>query len=141
MCLTIKTKLAETAKEDIVCYKILVKVNGFKFFCTPFYHFIMEPGKTYKNEDKPDVFWCKNYGFGDVFGGFFHTYQNPEDAIYEANYLFFRGMSEVSEVVVIKGIIPKGSNYYLGESLIFNDKCASYASDTLILTDSIVHKK
>lgn len=109
MCLSVsKTAKARTAKEEIVCYKPLDRIDN-KFFSgyRKFeydLHILYKLGKLMKNQN------------GGVDEGF-HSYKNLEDC--------FADQYEC--------IIPKGSKYFTGK---FGDR-ESYASDQIIIDKRI----
>lgn len=118
------------AKEDIVCYKILVKLYPFDAPYVLYTPFRYEPIniETYlnnsisfiaKDNNKFHSFFRHKLGFGRIVGsGFIHTYSYP---VKSNKYL---------RTSVFKCIIPKGTKYFVGE-----DK--DYASERIIFVEQL----
>lgn len=112
MCLILeKDSPVKLAKNDIICYKLLIK-NAGKYY-TPYRDYRIIIGQTYMS--KLELFQRDTY---DKIEDGLHSYANLSDVseLYEA-----------SSYYIVKCCIPKGSCYYQG---IFNSK-DSYASDCL----------
>lgn len=128
MCLYTKDPKVKIAKRRIVCYKILSNAHGPKNyagmsdieFMTPYQHTLIDDDIISGKKDfeaKGSVDITKNFdeAFCHLRGGCIHTYQNRKDAKYMCD----------SEQSVFKCIIPKGTEYYEGESLCGDKNYAS----------------
>lgn len=132
MCLHVKTKKSSIAEEDIVCYKVLEYSPIFKQYVTPFRSCPMKIGDTLHD--------CKDWelsiaefitGFILAAGGF-HTYQVKADAKLLARELY-------TPTIVIKCIIPKGSEYFKGFTTLDGYHVVGYASKDLKLIEEVDH--
>lgn len=119
MCLYSKNKEPFIAKEDIVCYKILVKTKIPCVYKTPIIRtkVIKIPffKKLFKAEGSQRVifsFLSSVAGMYEVSGGFIHTYKEIEHAKFYVNGEWFYE----DECVIFKCIIPKGTHYYESET-------------------------
>ena len=118
MCLFGSKKL-EAQKEDITCYKVLLRIfDG--FLISPYMHGMgWEPGRTYHADGGLDVRKQKNFiGEGNstnVFGGAFHTFKRKDDALKLASVILSRALRDtvpmVKSVVVVRCTIPKDTKY------------------------------
>lgn len=117
MCLKLSAPELHVAKEDIVCYKLLIKssphtgdrIPKLDVYYTPFQLTQIKVGKTYKSylyEDELQV-TLGLHSFAEL---------HSNKAFWPLDFDF-----------IAKCIIPKGSSYYVG---IFMSK-KSYASDTI----------
>lgn len=130
MCLFANRKYAFVAQEDIECYKVLRRVDD---VLTSYYHqsFIWKKSVTYTSvlESFDSVFKSNQY---NVERGF-HSYMYQKDA-----EEFINEISGDEILVLVKCIIPKGSQYFVGQS---TDWRAGYASDKIIFTSIIKEYK
>lgn len=130
MCLFANRKYAFTAQEDIECYKVLRRVDG---VLTSYYHetFKWKKSVTYTSllENFDSVF--KSYQCNVERG--FHSYMYQKDA-----EKFINEICGDEILVLVKCIIPKGSQYFIGDS---TDWRPGYASDKIIFTSIIKEYK
>lgn len=130
MCLFANREYSLTAQEDIECYKVLRRAGD---ILTSYFHekFTWEKSITYTTLLQT---------FNSVFGEYqcnveqgFHSYMYQEDA--EA---FINEVCGENTLVLVKCIIPKGSQYFVGAS---SDLRVGYASDKIIFTSIIKEYK
>ena len=130
MCLFANRKYTLTAQEDIECYKVLRRVND---VLTSYYHskFTWKKSITYTTllETFNSVF--REYQCNVEKG--FHSYMYQKDA--EA---FINEVCGDETLVLVKCIIPKGSQFFVGDS---TDWRPGYASDKIIFTSIIKEYK
>ena len=123
MCLSTRLKKPLVAKKDIVCYKYLDKcLDGYK---TPYRDTKVQIGAVFK-ADRQDKKYEGDYPYGykhQIEGGFIHAVLGRNG-----------GEREWGDVIV-KGIIHKGMEFYIGDSLY--DICAR----EIELTDEIINEK
>lgn len=147
MCLYAKNQklIAET---DIVCYKVLQSLNGLLDeigrgrveeckdngieYLTPYNYFPMEFGETYDCERKEreirDWYSRFNTEYVRILGGFIHTFATIDDALFAISDCDMYG------AVIVKSIIPKGTEYYQGSMHTKDrDRISSYASRVMVL--------
>lgn len=130
MCLFANRKYAYVAQEDIECYKVLRRRDG---VLTSYYH------PTFKW--KKDVTYTSLLqSFDSVFRSYqsnveqgFHSYMYQKDA-----ESFIKEICGEEILVLVKCIIPKGSQFFVGES---TDWRPGYASDKIIFTSIIKEYK
>ena len=123
MCLITKNAIPLTAKDDIVCYKVLAKYGG--AYKTPFklMHVdddIIEGKKNLVAEGMEDIRGWTVCGLRrpsryEINGGFIHCYTDHESAIERADFSVPKYEPFV-EMFVFECIIPKGTTYYEGNS-------------------------
>ena len=129
MCLRLKSKKTKVciAKEDIICYKFLIRSvyddNG--VYRTPYKNFPITIGSEYTSELNKDEFLV-DMGL--------HTFKNLEDTRKRASLNTY--------YTICKCLIPKGSRYYKGTFNTFDNHWndvwfESYASDRLIYLEII----
>lgn len=128
MCLHLTTTEPIIANEDIVCYKVAIpfgekyyelnwrnkivsKINKGNMFYTPYRNKVIKVGHTYKIKRNwfkrnKTQFYTDSKGF-TLNEGVFHTFAYYEDARDDA-WMY-------NEASVIKAIIPKGTEYYVGK--------------------------
>ena len=144
MCLEIKNTTPKVAKRDIVCYKVLVvKDNAIMdkdgalvindIYVTPFFKFVMEPNKLYEEKNKFEVGietrltpFIKRIKYTTIVqSGCFHTFKSKIDAKLFKKDLGLRN----NEAVIMKCVIPEGTEYFEGTYDTFYYK--AYASKSL----------
>lgn len=138
MCLYTKNKKAKTASEDLVCYKVLIKNYGTHSCCvTPYAGYVVEFDKELVADGQKSINHLRMQDFHTNYGvksGFFHTYENYNDALMVARDIKLN--KRFTSCYVAKCIIPKGTNYYDGLTACGYCKeyvAKSYASERLIL--------
>ena len=123
MCLYTKDPKVKIAKRKIVCYKVLSKTNNSISdieFMTPYQHTyidndIINGKKDFEAKGSVDITDSFDaVAFYHLNGGCIHTYKRRKDAKWCG-----------SEQSVFKCIIPKGTEYYEGESLCGYENYAS----------------
>lgn len=129
------------AKNDIKCYKVMgIKKDG--TLITPYIHFPMEKGKVYEDKENEKIEKdfivvkekCRlNVRFGyKIYNGFFHTFENEDDARKACVSLSRRILNENVIYQVYPCIIPSGGEYIKGIG--FNEEFA-FASKKLMILD------
>lgn len=121
MCLKTKMIAPIRARKDIMCYKVLVKVNKHSLclfnishnplvLVTPYMGFEMEVGKQYNIEPTTNIYKKRiiidSCGRRCIDKGFFHVYTSLEEATKNAYHL---------RSSIVQCIIPKGTLYYKSE--------------------------
>lgn len=114
MCLNVTNPEIQTAVEDIVVYKHLAKSISNEYL-TSFRNFPIEIGKMYES----NLFKQQDFSLGEIVEIGLHSFPFYEDALKASKYL---------DETLVKCIIPKGSNYYIGT---FENYGVSYASNKL----------
>lgn len=104
------------ADKDIVCYKILIPVDG--KFITPYRDFIFSTNVVVKDEAEEHI--GEIFGMTEVSSGFFHTFTTKERVLEEIKTLQGK-LPKGTKLKVFKAIIPKGSAYYVGQR---SDMCS-----------------
>lgn len=114
MCLYTTNKEPFIAKEDIICYKILVKTKIPFMYKTPIVRtkLIKIPlfQKTFKAKGSSKVYGIKIHwsGVWEVAEGYIHTYLTAEAAISNVSHVIDEGEG----CRIFKCIIPKGTKYF-----------------------------
>jgi hypothetical protein len=135
MCLYTKQWESKIAEEDITCYKALTKDLKSPCFGQQYKLDKLIKSKLVRN---PDDYIALN---DTIINEGLHTYKDKCDAIDTVHFRWFcvnNWTNEVHEVyapVVVECIIPKGSEYYIGED---RERCKQYASNQLI-TKKIIY--
>jgi len=120
MCLYSKTDKAKRAIENIVCYKIVIKIDGDKCYKTPYFHAVINDNiingkEDFKASGKKNI--KENSLDFCVEGGFVHTFDNLEKAFIIKSFLkkyhAAFGCSAL-EYSIFRCIIPKGTFYFEG---------------------------
>lgn len=130
MCLYTKNREPFLAKEDIVCYKVLIKTKIPCVYKTPVTRtrFTKFPliKKNFKAEgDRRVVEIPLSVGVCfEISVGFIHTYKDIEYTKHCVNYSLCR-----DNYVIFKCIIPKGTYYYESET--------EYASERIEILDKV----
>lgn len=109
MCLFTNRKTPYIAKEDIIIYKV-VCTNSNGIYESFYARFPYKLGVEYEQhedftiEEVPFLYYGTKY---IISKGWFHSYIDYFHTFMEYN-------SIIKDVVIVKGIIPKGSEYYRG---------------------------
>lgn len=125
----------KVAEEDIKVYKVLEWSDLGSCWETPFRHEEVNLGRTYKIRSKGfmPVFKRDLRDNHHMFGsGMFHSYKLQENAKRLANLIEYY---DISRVVVVEAIIPKGTEYITGRD---DDGCTTYGSKVLRYTTNII---
>lgn len=116
MCLYTENKEPIIAKEDIICYKVLVKTKIPFVYRTPIIRtkIIKIPffKRTFKAEGHKRLvceFLASDVRMYEVSVGFIHTYKDLDEAL-----RWVHRLEEENDCVVFVCIIPKGTLYYEG---------------------------
>lgn len=140
MCLEVKKPEIIVAKEDIVCYKVMIEFPGDKgAWQSPFLHMVYKEGRTYELGKKLN--FTREYRYYTVEEGF-HSFANLSDAllflnVYEVRYPWrFMGIGRYAYVIV-KCIIPEGTTYAEGLFDDCNNKFHSFCSEKIICEGKI----
>lgn len=104
------------ADKDIVCFKILVSING--KFITPYRDFIFSTNVIVKDEAEEHV--GEIFEMTEVSSGFFHSFITKERVLEEIKTPQ-RKLPKGTKLKVFKAIIPRGSAYYVGQR---SDMCS-----------------
>ena len=126
MCLYSDTVRSKKAKEDIICYKVLLKGKVTGRLYSPYF-------RSYKWElNKEFVAEKANYVTGGaiIHDGYFHTLKNVETAIDMAIHINTNLTNQDVTAFVYQCKIPTGSSYFTGEDC---DLHKGYASKKLII--------
>ena len=130
MCLFANREYSLTAQKDIECYKVLRKAGD--ILTSYFYErFTWEKSITYTTLLQTFNSVFREYQCNVEQG--FHSYMYQKDA--EA---FINEVCGDGTLVLVKCIIPKGSQYFVGDS---TDWRPGYASDKIIFTSIIKEYK
>jgi len=122
MCM-LKLSSRLKASHDIVCYKVCI-CNADKIYSLHNNHFIWELNKEYEAERASPT-----RSKGNIFDGYFHSFDNIEYAKDLAAHSYW-----VKYAMVYKCIIPKGTYYYKG---LHDDGRRGYASKKLKIVEEI----
>ncbi len=131
MCLRVKDSTPKIAEKDIVCYKVLARRDD--KLVTPFFKYVMEPNHRYESQEPFEIGWVTKTTLRlllsprfrntpVVEGGCFHTFKHRIDAKWLG-----RVMTKTPNFVILKCIIPKGTEYFEGDS----EDMTCYASKVL----------
>ena len=125
MCLYRDTVKAKKAKEDITCYKILLKDERTGRLHSPYF-------RSYKWELNKEFVAEKAKFVTDatINDGYFHTLNNVETAIQMAIHINASLHNRDITAFVYQCKIPTGSSYFTGEDC---DLHKGYASKKLII--------
>ena len=168
MCLIIDEQNVKMkiANEDIVCYKLLKKVeqecinpiHWFEklqfskrtpltyhktFFVSPYYNEIYEPNTVKVNKTRIQKIKVKQHEHCTkgwlIGGGVLHTFKDVKSAkkYYEDSGIAFLNSNDAIQYLILKCIIPKGTKYYDGKMDCY-ETYYSYASKSLKITDEIM---
>ena len=113
MCLTSKQKEPLIAKEDIVVYKLVVKDN---LPTSPYYYgpttgFQYRLNKLYEDSHNPYVqYFTSDLSISSITKDWFHSFIDYTTARVA---LASTRIIDCNECVLLKGIIPKDTYYYL----------------------------
>ena len=130
MCLFTNRNYAFTAQEDIECYKVLRRAGD--ILTSYFYErFTWKKSITYTTLLQTFNSVFKEYQCNVEQG--FHSYMYQKDA-----EKFIDEICRDETLVLVKCIIPKGSQYFVGQS---TDWRSGYASDKIIFTSIIKEYK
>lgn len=122
MCLITKQLTETTAREDIVCYKVLMNQDNSLY---AYYHnFKYEIGKLYRGSLVCSKTHSTSEGLYMNINEGFHSYSDIEYA--KSNY-----REILKPAVIVKCVIPKGANFFEGEQ-----NCGrGYASNQIIIKE------
>lgn len=110
MCLYSEQKVPMVARENIVCYKILIPVNG--KLVTPYRDFIFNTNVVTKDEAEEHI--GEIFGKTEVSSGYFHSFTTKERVLEEIKVIQ-RKAPKGTTIKVFKVIIPEGTLYYVGQ--------------------------
>lgn len=108
MCLTSKWRFPRKAKEDIICYKILI--SNFDYYFSPYRAELVDIQKEYKAEGE-SFKWKDGYK-KDI--GYIHAYTLQHDA--SRCCIWENSSHHYLRYVVFKCIIPKGTLYRISRN-------------------------
>ena len=137
MCLCTFQTSPKIAEEDITCYKVLTKDLK-----SPCYGQQYELGKLIKSKlvftPRPICDSLGNISSNShTVNEGLHTYNDKDDAISTIRVLWvpqnnWTDVDEIYAPIVVKCIIPKGSEYYIGRAFVWLHSSFEYASNQLI---------
>lgn len=137
MCLYTYDREPSIAKEDIICYKVLVKTKIPFVYKTPIIGEELIKIPFLRKSFKAIGYWGimgfpTSYGVVyEVSSGFIHTYADIEEAISRLDYIIeCKGNS-----IVFKCVIPKGTKYFK------SDSSSEYASEEIIIVNRFAYEK
>ena len=117
MCLIVDTKKRPTkARKDLVIYKIVEEVDG--KLVTPFQSKPVNIGETYEEKMKPVFTKEDNINEKTIRKGMFHSYPDIQEA--ERAKAIMQGISSTRKFKIAKCIIPTGSLFIEGYSMIYH---------------------
>ena len=116
MCLFSNQKAPLVADKDIVCYKILIPVDGKRI--TPYRDFIFSTNVVVQDQAEEHI--GEIFGVTEITSGFFHTFTTKERVLEEIKTLQHK-LPKGTKLKVFKAVIPKGSAYYVGQR---SDMCS-----------------
>lgn len=124
MCLS-EISEKKIAEEDIVCYKIVHK------FTDKHYRTVFQGMKVFLNTEYTDTASEDDFFPNEINGGYYHSFKDKNSTI---KYSRFFG----APACVLKGIIPKGSEYYEGVYVsIYDGVLPGYASKKIKYIEEI----
>lgn len=134
MCLRINDIAVNVAESDIEVYKVACRLKGSDKLVSPYWMFPYEVGESYssKLEVLEDYIIVDDSAYSLAVEAGIHTLANKEDAVkYIRSYT-----ATLYDSVILRCVIPKGSEYYKGTwyySINQQPTVAvdSYASDAL----------
>ena len=129
MCLWTKNAVKKIADKDIVCYKVICKVGN--DYLTIYQRTPIELGKTYTDNEL--IHMGKGNDVYYIGQGVYHTFKKYKDAV-----VFLREHFLFTNRVIVRCVIPKGTEYYEGT---FDDEEESYGSKTLYLSKKILKEE
>ena len=146
MCLYTHNMIANVAEKDIICYKIMktavysgLKTDG--LFFSPYMNMGWEIGNEYDHDGANFEDLPLNYEHRTKLykweNGFFHTFKSLTGAIYHTHWVNEHNTFGVP-CVVMKCVIPKGTEYYEGDGAFNCYREDGYASRN-IKTVEVVH--
>lgn len=109
MCLVTKAAISSIAKKDIICYKVLISMNG--NLRTVYRDFPVSIGIVMTDTAKEEI----KHIFGNVLieGGFFHSCVDIESAKTLVNTI---SSVNPNSLKIYEAKIPKDTEYYIGEN-------------------------
>jgi len=143
MCLYTTSKKVRIAKEDIICYKILVKERKnwiFRIFHKPTYRAPFYNYYTYQLKKRYYLFKSLVHVFTTypehpyMFNEGFHSFVDIQDAkrmLSESCYRYDKGWT------IVQCIIPKGAKYVKGAIDLSENSPAGYVSDEIICVKEV----
>lgn len=147
MCLYVKDYNPKVAKKDIVCYKLLRENIEYpsetKRYYTPFQDLKIILGQEVKakgglQKGTRKIFeWSSNREYRKlIYSGVIHTFKTFKDV--EDFMLKFASQYDAKNAVVVRCVIPKGTEYY--EGIFESTGLKSYASKKLIYGGRILKR-
>jgi len=145
MCLALQKPEIIVAKEDIVCYKVMIEYprnNG--IWTSPYMGMAYREGHSYELGKKLNLLdsskTIKEYRYRVEEG--FHSFTSLSEALFflnafEARYPCLNRCSDASRYVVVKCIIPKGTTYAEGLFFDWGNKFLSFCSEKIICEGKI----
>lgn len=145
MCLEVKKPEIIVAKEDMVCYKVMMEHYGDKgAWVSPYQGMAYKEGRAYELEKQLQLLDSKFGNIKDypyIVEEGFHSFANLSDAlqflnVYEARCPWCMDASRHAYVIV-KCIIPKGTTYAEGLFFDWGNKFHSFCSEKIICEGKI----
>lgn len=116
MCLISNSEIPLISTSDIVCYKILISING-KLF-TPYRDFIFPLEEIVIDKKEEKISEIFNHYM--IESGYFHSYKTIEVAKKEVDKLK-RKLPKGKVLKIYKSYIPTGTSFFEGQ---FEDLCS-----------------
>ena len=146
MCLYSHTKNFKKSKENITCYKVLLKVENFTvdeiYYLTPYQKNSVLSSQFQKiiNDNKKlfaTPINLNNKKLYAITSGGFHSFKNLQDAVTELKWnCFFNNYSDNGIWTIAKCIIPQNTYFIEGE---FDDTPA-YISKSIVYQEIIPYE-
>lgn len=141
MCLYTTSKKVQVAKEDIVCYKILIKLKKKGIFHKSKYRAPCSVFFTYKLKKLYDLGKSLRINFNPYPGGLpyyivdegFHSFVNLQDA----KCMLSEWIDTQEGQTIVQCIIPKGAEYVKGRISSSENSPASYVSHQIICVKEV----
>jgi hypothetical protein len=139
MCLTInKNNLNPiTAEQDIVCYKVLIKLSNSEILSAPIYNFVYCFGFIYSTHEDyfADIDVCDDGECLVEYG--FHSFASLSDAV-RFKWCLLKTTRHTFDYVVVKCTIPNGTRYYQGKQVFDKEHSLDgYCSESICIDDIV----
>lgn len=145
MCLEVKKPGIIVAKEDMVCYKVMIEYFGNKgVWVSPYQGMTYKEGQSYELKAQLQLLdsskTVKEYPYRVEEG--FHSFTSLSEALFflnafEARHPCLNRCSDASRYVIVKCIIPKGTTYAEGLFFDWGNKFHSYCSEKIVCEGKI----
>lgn len=133
MCLIVTSDKPQIATRDIVCYKVCIE--DFRYntsVITPYRKVSLNIGVEYEDVNDIDIAMAISLVSYVVGRGVYHSFAHLKDA---RNDLREWLPDAIHSFCIVKCIIPKGSEYYIG--MYHENNCPSYGSKKIKLIEKL----